>query len=117
MGYFRTLPADERGGRFGPLPSAKHTGLTGNLITTFDSSGLELPEYVAKVYLKVTDDVTGRVIGQIFYYHRWLLWAKQPFLIEAKPMKRLCLTRERVALARRVMQHSKALNEYFLSNF
>ena len=35
--------------------------------TAFDSSGLELPEYVSKFYLNdVTDDVTGRVKGQIF---------------------------------------------------
>ena len=78
------------GGRFGPLAICQTTGLTVNLITAFDSSGLELSEYVAKVYLKVTDDVTGRVKGQIFDYHRWLLWAKQPFLIETKPMKRHC---------------------------
>ena len=55
------------GGRFGPLAICQTTGLTVNLITAFDSSGLELSEYVAKVYLKVTDDVTGRVKGQIFF--------------------------------------------------
>ena len=65
MGYSRTLPADEGGGTFRP-PCYLPNYWTVNLITAFDSSGLELSEYVAKVYLKVTDDVTGRVKGQIF---------------------------------------------------
>ena len=36
--------------------------------TASDILGLELSEYVAKFYLNVTDDVTGRVKGQIFDY-------------------------------------------------
>ena len=36
--------------------------------TAFDSSGLKLPEYVAKFYLNVTIDVTGLVKGQFFEY-------------------------------------------------
>ena len=37
-----------------------------NLKTAFDSSGLELSEYVATLYLNFTDDATGRVKRQIF---------------------------------------------------
>ena len=37
-----------------------------DLKTAFDSPGLELSEYVAKFYLRVTDDVTSRV--RFFYY-------------------------------------------------
>ena len=36
--------------------------------TAFDSSGLELSEYVAKFYLSLTDDFTGRDICQFFEY-------------------------------------------------
>ena len=34
----------------------------------FDSPGFELYEYVANLYLSVTDDVTDRTKPQIFYY-------------------------------------------------
>ena len=39
-----------------------------DLKTAFDSSGFELSEYVAKLYLNFTDDATGLVKGQIFEY-------------------------------------------------
>ena len=41
--------------------------------TTLDSPGLELSEYVAKFYLNVTDDVTGRVKRQIIELSELLL--------------------------------------------
>ena len=48
--------------------------------TKFYSSGLELPEYVAKFYLNVTDDVTGRAKDQFFNIcHCSLRRAKQPY--------------------------------------
>ena len=60
MGYSRTLPYG------GVLPDICHADAPIlDPETAFDSFGLELSEYVAKFYLKVTDDVTGRVNGQI----------------------------------------------------
>ena len=83
MGYSRTLPADGGRGRFG-LPAIC---LTNEPIldskTTFDSSGLEISEYVAKLYLNVTGDVTDRVEIQVFNIcHCSLRRAKQPYRIE-----------------------------------
>ena len=67
MGYSRsrTLPA-QGGGRFGPPANCQTNGPILDPKTAFDSPGLELPEDVAKCYLNVTDDATGRVKGQIF---------------------------------------------------
>ena len=68
MWYSQTLPADGGGGR---LPSRAICQTTGPILdpnTEFDSPGHELSEYVAKVYLKDTDDATGRVKGYIFNY-------------------------------------------------
>ena len=50
MGYSRTLPADG-GGRFGPPAICRTTGPILDPKTAFDSSGLELSEYVTKFYL------------------------------------------------------------------
>ena len=72
MGYSWTLPADEEGGSFRPLAICQSTRPILDLKTAFDSSGLKISEYVAKLYLKVTDDVTGRVKGQIFNYQSLL---------------------------------------------
>ena len=56
------------GGRLG-LPAICHnTFPVLNRKTEFDSPGLELPKYPAKFYLKVTNDVTGRVKDQIIDY-------------------------------------------------
>ena len=66
MGYSRTLPAD--GGRSPSRAIYQNIGPILDPKTEFDSSGHELSEYVVKVYLKVTDDATGRIKGQIFNY-------------------------------------------------
>ena len=70
------------GGPFAPAPAICQTN--GPILdpkTAFDSSGLELSEYVAKFYLN-TDDVTGRV-KVYFLICRWSLRrAKQPYKIE-----------------------------------
>ena len=49
-----------------PFAICQSTGPIPDLKTAFDSSGLELLEHVAKVYLNETDDITGRVKSQIF---------------------------------------------------
>ena len=41
--------------------------------TAFDSFGLELYEYVAKFYVNVTDDVTGRV--KVFFFENLTMLA------------------------------------------
>ena len=64
MRYSQTLPAD--GGHFAPPPILQTPPILDQK-AAFDSSGLELSEYVAKYYLNVTDDVTSRVKGQIFF--------------------------------------------------
>ena len=56
------------GGAIRPPPSCQNTGLILDPKTVFDSSGFEISEYVANFYLNVTDDVTGRVKGQILDY-------------------------------------------------
>ena len=56
------------GGRFTPLAICQTTGLVVDPKTEFDTSGLELPECVAKFCLNVTDDITGRVMGPIIDY-------------------------------------------------
>ena len=56
------------GGSFGPPAVCQITGPILDPKTAFDSSGLGLPEYVAKFYLNVTEDVTGRVKGQFLDY-------------------------------------------------
>ena len=66
MGHSRTLPAD--GGGFIPHAIFQTNGPILDPKTAFDSPGLEISEYVAKFYLNVTDDVTGRVKGQNFEY-------------------------------------------------
>ena len=53
-------------GRFGPPAICQTNGLIPDRKTEFDSSGLKLSEYVATFYIKVTDDVTGRVQRQFF---------------------------------------------------
>ena len=70
IGYFRALPADAGEGRPPPLPLTicQTAGPILHLKTAVGSPGLELSEYVAKFYLKVTDDVTGWVKGQILNY-------------------------------------------------
>ena len=67
MGYSRTLPAD-RGGRPPSRAIYQNIGPILDPNTEFHSSGHELSEYVVKVHLKVTDDATGRIKGQIFNY-------------------------------------------------
>ena len=64
MGYSQTLPAN--GGGVSTPPSCQTIGQTVDPKTVFDSPRLELPECVAKFYMSVTDDVTGRVKGLIF---------------------------------------------------
>ena len=54
-------------GRFAPVVY-QTTGWIIDPKTAFDSPWLELSECVAKFYLKVIDDVTGRVKGQTFDY-------------------------------------------------
>ena len=49
-----------------PVAICQTTGPILDPKTTFDSSGLELSEYIAKCYLSATDHVTDRVKGQIF---------------------------------------------------
>ena len=61
MGHIRTLPADGGG-----HPSAIFHRLILDPKTAFDSPGPQLPEYTAKFYLKVADDATGQIKGQIF---------------------------------------------------
>ena len=65
MEYSRTLPPMAGGGgkAFRPPPPAicQTNGQILDPKMAFDSSGLELAEYVAKFYLNVTVDVTGRV--------------------------------------------------------
>ena len=71
------------GGRF--LTAIRQT--TGPILdpkTAYDSFGLEL--YAAKFYVKVTDDVTGRVKGQMFCLS--LLASKQPYQTEIKRIER-----------------------------
>ena len=53
------------GGRPPPLAICQTTGLILDPKTGFESSGLKLSGHVAKFYMYVTDDVTGRIIGQI----------------------------------------------------
>ena len=80
MEYSRTLPAD--GGPFRPPPPAicQSNGPILDPETAFDDSGPELSQYVAKFYLNVIDDVTGRVKGQFFNIcHCLLRRAKQPY--------------------------------------
>ena len=48
MGYSRTLPTDGGGGVSPPLAIYQTTGLNLDPKAVFDSSGLELSEYVAK---------------------------------------------------------------------
>ena len=70
MGYSRTLPADGRGGGEGvslPLVICQTSGPILDPKTALDSSELQLFEYVTIFYLNVTDNVTVRVKGQIFY--------------------------------------------------
>ena len=86
MGYSRNLPADGKGA-FRPPPAICQTN--GPILdpkTAFDSSGLEISEYVAKFYLNVTDEVTDRV-KCIFWKicHCSLRRATQPHQIEIKP--------------------------------
>ena len=50
MGYSRTLPADG-GGRFGPPAICQTTGPILGPKTALDSSGFELFEYIAQLYL------------------------------------------------------------------
>ena len=59
------------GGRFGPLAICQITGAILDPKTTFDSSWHEFSEHVGKLYLKVADDVTGRV--EAHFYHLSLL--------------------------------------------
>ena len=62
-------PARRWGGRFDHPPAiCQINGPILDLKTSFDSSRLELSEYVAKFYMSVTDDVTSRVNGQTFEY-------------------------------------------------
>ena len=77
-------------GRFAPPLAIRQTiGPILDPKTVFAIFGLELSEYVAKFYMNVTDDVTGRVKGQIFTIcHCWLCRAKHPYQIEIKPMER-----------------------------
>ena len=69
MAYFRTLPADGRGGGgVSPLISPKlRTGSILDPKMAFDCPGLQLSENVTKFNVNVTD-VKGRVKGQIFDY-------------------------------------------------
>ena len=59
------------GGRSAPPPPKKTPYYFPNYWTiinpktTLDNPGLDHSEYVAKFYLNVTDDVTGRIKGQI----------------------------------------------------
>ena len=66
--YSQTLPANRGGGASPHVLSIKIVGPIIDPNTEFDSPGHELSEYVAKVYLKDTDDATGRVKGHIFNY-------------------------------------------------
>ena len=103
-------------GRFAALPpplSVKLPNVTGSILdpkTVFDSSGLELSEYDATIYVNVTGNVclfigalgrvdfgghfaTGNVANRVgqrsffIIYHCWLRWATQPYQIEIKPME------------------------------
>ena len=76
------------GGAFHPPAFCQTTGPILEPKRAFDSSGLELSENVAKLYLNVTDDVTVRINGLFFIIcHCWHRRAKQPFQIEMKSMK------------------------------
>ena len=66
QGYSRTLHADGVGVVSPPPAICQSAGRILDPKTRFDSSGFELSEYVARLYLNVTDDVTGRVKCQIF---------------------------------------------------
>ena len=69
MRYSWTLPAFFLGGGgFSPSCYLQTTRPMLYLKTAFDRSGLTLFPFVAKFYLKVTDDVTGRAKGQFFDY-------------------------------------------------
>ena len=67
MGYSRTLPADgEGGGCCSPLLSAKLLDRFSRRKRHWISPGLNFPNILQS--LNVTDDITGRVKGQIFDY-------------------------------------------------
>ena len=67
MGYSWTLPADGEGGGGQPTCICRTTGPILDPKTAFDNSRIELSEYVARLHLNVTDDVTGRVKDKTFY--------------------------------------------------
>ena len=77
-GYLRTMPVVRGGGR-PPRAICQTTGPILGPKTVFDNPGHQLSEYIANLYLKVTENVAAQVIGQIFTIcHRWLRRAKWP---------------------------------------
>ena len=64
MGYSRTLPAD--GGVSDPLLSAKLLDRFSIRKRHLIASGLNFPNM--SLFLKIADDVTGRVKGHFFHY-------------------------------------------------
>ena len=72
-----------------PLAICQTTGPILDPKTAFDSSGLDLAEYIAKFYLNATNGVTGRVKRQFWTIcHYWLRRAKQSYQIEIKTRER-----------------------------
>ena len=71
MGYSRTLPADEGGIVSSPPPPRAiylpNYWTDSRSENGTDNSGLELSEYVAKLYVTVTGNVTGRDKGHFYY--------------------------------------------------
>ena len=70
MRHFGTLPTDGRWVGWGVLSPPATCQTAGQILdpnTAFDSPGLELPEYAAKFYLYITDDLTSWVKGEVFY--------------------------------------------------
>ena len=59
VGYSRTLTANWGGGRF----VCQTTEAILDSKMALDSPGHELSEYIAKVHMKVTDNVTGQAKG------------------------------------------------------
>ena len=55
-------------GHFVPPAIWQTTGPIHDPKTVFDSPGHEFSVYIAKFHLKVTDDFTGQVKGQILYF-------------------------------------------------